>query len=109
VLIAVAKPEHLPEWLFPDRRTPPLSGASLPAEYLKRPWLLWQALGGTTPYVCGDVSTHCEVGYPHNAIDRLSQLAPEFVEALAVLPDTERWRVARDWVTALLDRRPNDA
>jgi hypothetical protein len=109
VLIAVAKAEHLPEWLFPSR-TAPFSGASLPAEYLeRRPEALCEALGGTTSFVSGYVPTHCGVGFPHDAIGELPQFAPEFVAALADLPDDKRWRVARDWATAVVGRRPIDA
>jgi hypothetical protein len=110
MLIAVALPEHLPEWLYPYRLAP-LSGTSLSAGYLG--WqdlpLLWKALGGTTAATNGPVNTHCDVGFDHDAIDALDQVTPEFVAALAALPDSERWRVARDWATGRLGRRPNDS
>ncbi len=110
MLIAVATPEHLPEWLYPHR-VPPMSGASLPAKYIGWNDLgpLWKALGGAKPAESGIVDTNCDVGFDHDAIEFLPQIAPEFVAALAALPDGERWRVARDWAEGRLGRRPNEA
>lgn len=111
MLIAVATPEHLPEWLYPHPRTSPMSGASLPAQYIGCNDLdpLRQAMGESLPAESGTVGTHCGVGFDHNAIESLPQVAPEFVAALAALPDEERWRVARDWAAGRLGRRPNEA
>jgi hypothetical protein len=109
MLIAVATPEHLPEWLYPHR-VPPLSGASLPAKYIGWNDLgpLWKALGGAKAAERGIVDTCCDVGFDHDAIEFLPQIEPEFVAALAALPDGERWQVARDWAAGRLGRRPNE-
>lgn len=109
MLIAIETPEHLPEWIHPHR-VPPMSGASLVANYIGCNDLdpLWKALGGVKPAESGIVDTNCDVGFDHDAVEFLPQINPEFIAALAALPDEERWRVARDWAVGRLGRRPNE-
>ena len=110
MLIAVAKEEHLPEWLYPHR-VAPLSGEALRGVTLRDVDLvhLWQAVEPSAPKseaLDDPADTHCDVGFEHDAIEFVQRLSGKLIAALAGLPDSERWRVAQEWTRRRLARRP---
>jgi hypothetical protein len=111
MLIAIAKETHIPEWLYPHRLAP-LSGEVIKTGQLARADFekLWSALGTDHSDANAfdmDVSTHCDVGFSHDAEDYLPRLNPTFVNLLAGLQDSQRWQVCQKWTPTRLGRRPN--
>ncbi len=98
MLVAVADETYLPEWLYPNRLAP-LSGEAMRTGQLVAGDLdhLWLALDPNAEPSAGFeilVSTHCDVGFSHGALESVPRLGPTFVAALARLTDSERWQVA---------------
>jgi hypothetical protein len=112
MLIAVARETHIPEWLYPHRLAP-LSGESMKTGDLTQADLnyLWSVFDVNSPPTSAfdiAVSTHCDVGFDHDAEDWLPRLDPKFAAALAGLSDVQRWQVCQKWTPRRLGRHPNN-
>jgi hypothetical protein len=110
VLIAVAREDHLPEWLYPYR-VPPFSGEAIRDVKLRdvdfvHLWLALDPTGVKSDAFDDPADTHCDVGFEHNAIEFLQRLSGRLVAALAGVPDSDRWRIAQEWTGRRLARRP---
>jgi hypothetical protein len=110
MLIAVARGEHLPEWLYPHR-VAPLSGEALRGVKLRdvdsvHLWLAIEPTAAESDAFGDPADANCDVGFEHNAIESLQRLSGRLVTALATMPDSDRWRVAQEWTKRRLSRRP---
>lgn len=112
----ICKEDEIADWIYLDARTS-LEGESVNAPDLdKQDFIaLWQAIGfvsgssRTGEHALVDQSSHCDVGYPHDAPDFVDCVNPDLISELLAIPSHDRWRVAKQWASIRLSKHPTES
>lgn len=110
--LVVCDPDNIPPWIYPDVMSEypePGVGVDIPCLTADDFISLAKALGGPVErseplawHVSG-----CDVGFPHDAPDFVSQIKPELLDAMIAVPMHERWRIAESWAQDRFGSRPS--
>ena len=102
--------EAIPEWLYPgsfrDIHTEPSDCISVGDVSFQELWAVLDPESARQQALL--YQSFVETGIPHDAPACVDRINPELLKALLAVPHHDRWKIARQWATAVHGKVPND-